>query len=304
MRIGIKGAWISACLALALGACGSVAASPGASSGKLEMVAAENFWGSIARQIGGEHATVTSIITNPDTDPHSYEPTPGDARLMALSSYVIENGAGYDPWVAKLFSANPSSGRTLLDIAGLNGVAKGRNPHMWYSPAYVVKVADRIASDLGKRDAGNAGYFDQQRRQFESVGLKQYNDLRASIRSRYNRVPVAATESIFVYLAQDLQLDLITPVDFLKAISEGTDPTAQDKLTFDRQISGRQFKVLVVNSQNSTPDVDALKQKAQAQGIPIVLITETLAPVSATFQDWQVSQLEALQSALARATGQ
>jgi zinc/manganese transport system substrate-binding protein len=290
-------------LTLGIAGCGS-APSTGAASGKLEIVAAENFWGSIAKQIGGDHATVTSIITSPDTDPHSYEPTPGDARLMALSNYVVENGAGYDPWVAKLLSANPSSGRAVLNVGELNGVAEGGNPHMWYSPTYVIRVADRIASDLGKRDPGDASYFDQHRRQFENAGLQRYNELRGSIRSRYQGVPVAATESIFVYLAEDLQLNLITPPEFMKAISEGTDPTAQDKLTFDHQIASRQIKVFVFNSQNSTPDVDALKQKAQAQGIPIVPITETLDPPSATFQDWQAAQLQALQSALAHATGQ
>jgi zinc/manganese transport system substrate-binding protein len=267
------------------------------------VVAAENFWGSIARQIGGNHASVTSVINNPDTDPHGYEPTPADARTIASAGYLIENGAGYDPWVEKLVRANPVSGRAVLDVARLNGVAEGGNPHMWYSPADVIRVADRIASDLGKLDPTDSSYFDRQSRQFKEVGLKQYDELRASIRGKYSGVPVAASESIFAYLASDLGLNLITPPGFMKAISEGTDPTAQDKQTFDQQVSQRQVKVFVYNRQNSLPDVDAVKRKAEAEGIPVVAITETLDPATATFQDWQVAQLQALTQALARATG-
>ena len=292
---------IIAIATLLLAGCGSAGAAVG--SGPVQVVAAENFWGSIAQQIGGSHANVVSIITNPDTDPHSYEPTPNDARAMATSAYVIENGAGYDPWVDKLVSANPVSGRQVLNVAVLNGVAEGGNPHMWYSPSDVIRVADRIASDLANLDPADAGYFDSQRRQFEQTGLKQYNDLRASIRDKYKGVPVAASESIVAYLATDLNLDLITPPGFMKAISAGTDPTAQDRETFDQQVTQRQVKVFVYNRQNSVPDVVALKQKAQAEGIPVVAITETLDPASASFQDWQVAQLQSLQRALARATG-
>jgi zinc/manganese transport system substrate-binding protein len=295
---------IIAIATLLLAGCGSASGTGAAGgSGPVQVAAAENFWGSIAKQIGGSHANVVSVISNPDTDPHSYEPTPNDARTMATSTYVIENGAGYDPWVDKLLSANPVSGRQVLNVAVLNGVAEGGNPHMWYSPAYVIRVADRIASDLGRLDPADAGYFDSQRRQFEQTGLKHYNDLRASIRVKYKGVPVAASESIFAYLATDLNLDLITPPGFMKAISEGTDPTAQDKQTFDQQVTQRQVKVFVYNRQNSVPDVDAVKQKAQAEGIPVVAITETLDPATASFQDWQVAQLESLQRALAQATG-
>jgi zinc/manganese transport system substrate-binding protein len=294
--------------ALALGtllaACGTAgAAVSGSGGGTVPVAAAENFWGSIAKQIGGSHVGVVSIITNPDTDPHSYEPTPADARTLASAGYVIENGAGYDPWVEKLVSANPVSGRRLLDVAHLNGVAEGGNPHMWYSPSDVLRVADRIAADLARIDSADAGYFEAQRRSFESSGLQEYNELRASIRSRYSGVPVAASESIFAYLADDLHLDLLTPPDFMKAISEGTDPTAQDKQTFDQQVTRRLVKVFVYNRQNSVPDVEAVRQKAQAEGIPVVAITETLDPASARFQDWQVAQLRALAQALGQATG-
>jgi zinc/manganese transport system substrate-binding protein len=265
------------------------------------VVATENFWGSIATQLAGSHATVLSIITNPQTDPHAYEPTASDGRAIAGASFVIENGAGYDPWAQKLIDANPSSSRAVLDVGRLNGVAEGGNPHMWYSPAFVLKVIDAITSRLQQLDAADAGYFTTQHDTYLSSGLKTYNDLRAEIKQKYSGTPVGATESIFAYLATDLGLNLISPPDFLKAISEGTDPTAADKSTMDSQIANKQIKVLVFNSQNSTPDVQALVDKARAKGIPVPSVTETLEPANLTFQDWQSKQLQALRDALASA---
>jgi zinc/manganese transport system substrate-binding protein len=277
-------------------------ASPTSSaSGTINVVATENFWGSIATQLAGSHATVLSIITNPQTDPHAYEPTASDGRAIAGASFVIENGAGYDPWAQKLIDANPSSSRAVLDVGKLNGVAEGGNPHMWYSPPFVLKVIDAITSQLQKLDVADAGYFSAQHDSYVSSGLKTYDDLRAEIKQKYSGTPVGATESIFAYLATDLGLNLISPPNFLKAISEGTDPTAADKATMDSQIANKQIKVLVFNSQNSTPDVQALVDKASAEGIPVPSVTETLEPANVTFQDWQSKQLQALRDALASA---
>jgi zinc/manganese transport system substrate-binding protein len=287
-----------------LAACGASPASGApAGGGKVQVVAAENFWGSIASQIGGDHAQVVSIISSPDTDPHAYEPTPQDGRTFAQAQYIIIDGAGYDPWAPKLVDANPSSGRQVLTVADLAGRKEGDNPHMWYSPAIVSQVIDRITGDLQRLDSADAAYFAQQKAMFTSSALKKYDDLRAAIKARYSGVPVGATESIFIDLARDLGLNLITPPEYMRAISEGNDPTAADKSTFDSQISSRQLKVLVFNKQNSTPDIQGLVDKARAEGIPVVAITETLAPATATFQDWQAGQLAALQAALGMATG-
>jgi zinc/manganese transport system substrate-binding protein len=270
-------------------------------SGTINVVATENFWGSIATQLAGSHATVLSIITNPQTDPHAYEPTASDGRAIAGASFVIENGAGYDPWAQKLIDANPSSSRAVLDVGKLNGVAVGGNPHMWYSPTFVMKVIDAITSQLQRLDAADAAFFTTQHDTYMSSGLKTYNDLRSEIKQKYAGTPVGATESIFAYLATDLGLNLISPPDFLKAVSEGTDPTAADKATMDSQIAKKQIKILVFNSQNSTPDVQALVDKARAIGIPVPSVTETLEPATLTFQDWQSKQLRALRDALASA---
>jgi len=278
-------------------ACG-LAAGSSASGGKVEVVAVENFWGSIATQVGGDHAHVTSVIVNPATDPHDYEPAPADAQLIAAARYVIVNGAGYDSWATKLLAANPVSGRIVLAVGDLIGKKEGDNPHMWYSPTYVERVVDRIASDLTAIDSGDASYFEQQKAAYKTTGLKAYHDTINAIKTKYKGTPVGATESIFSYMATDTGLDLITPSDYLKAISEGTDPSPSDKATVLQQITGKKIKVLVFNAQNSTPDVASLVDKARAQGIPIARVTETLTPANSSFQDWQTNQLKELLAAL------
>jgi zinc/manganese transport system substrate-binding protein len=274
---------------------------PERSGSTLTVVAAENFWGSIVKQLAGSKANVTSIITNPSTDPHSYEAKPSDDRSIAGAKYVIVNGIGYDPWAQKALDANPSSGRKVLVVGRLLGLQDGDNPHQWYSPVSVQRFIDRVTADLQALDAKDAAYFGARRTAFVNVGLSHYHALINHIRSTYAGTPVGASESIFAPLADGLGLKLITPATFLKAIAEGTDPTAADKETIDQQVKTRQIKVFVFNSQNSTPDVQAVVKEARAEHIPVTTVTETLAPASATFQGWQVKQLSALQAALARA---
>jgi zinc/manganese transport system substrate-binding protein len=294
---------IAAALAAALLAgCGGPGSSATSSSGKLNVVAAEDFWGSIAEQLGGDRVEVTNIVTNPAADPHDYEPTAEDARTMAGAQMAIVNGIGYDPWASKLLAANPSSGRTVLTVGDLLGLKEGDNPHQWYSPASVQKAIEQIAADYKKADPGHASYFDARQHRFETVGLARYHDLISRIRSRYAGTPVGASESIFAALAPSLGLRLSTPTGFLDAISEGTDPTPADKTTTDRQIADRQIEVWVYNSQNATPDVQRLNDAAEAAGIPIATVTETMTPEGASFQAWQSRELEGLATALAKAS--
>jgi len=284
--------------AAACGGGGSTASGPSCPTDQLAVVAAENFWGSIATQIAGGKACVISIISNPNTDPHDYDAKPSDARLVAGARYVIENGAGYDPWLPRLLSANPSSRRRTLDVAELNGVKDGGNPHLWYSPACVNKVIERVTADLKTLDPANASYYDLQGAQYQSARLKDYSDAIAAIKNRYAGTPIGASESVFEYMAAATGLNLITPPGYMKAISEGADPSAADKATVDQQVAGRQMKVFVFNAQNSTPDVKSVADKARAAGIPVVPVTETLSPAGLSFQDWQTKQLKALLRAL------
>jgi zinc/manganese transport system substrate-binding protein len=287
--------------ALVLAGCGGGGAA--AKDAGLQVVAAENFWGSIAAQLAGSKATVRSIIVNPNTDPHSYDATPADARTFAAARLAIVNGIGYDDWAPKLLAASPLSGRITLTVGGLLGLRAGDNPHQWYSPGNVMRVVAAISSDLARLDPADAAYFRGRERAFETTALARYHALIAQIRARYRGVPVGYSESIFQPLGAALGLRLLTPSSFAKAIAEGTDVTAADKQTVDRQAQQRLIKVWVFNSQNVTPDVQRVSQLARAAGIPIATVTETLSPASDSFQQWQVSELEGLARALARATG-
>jgi zinc/manganese transport system substrate-binding protein len=273
-----------------------------AAPGTLRVVAAENVWGSIAAQVGGTRVHVTSVISSPSVDPHAYEPTAADARAFADAQLVIVNGIGYDPWASRLVSANPVDGRIVLDVGDLVGIEPGGNPHRWYSPSDVQRVVSAIVADYAKLDARHAGYFRERRGRFETRGLARYRRAIVGIRRAYRGVRVGASESIFEPLASALGLRLITPPSFLKAVSEGTEPTAADKQTIDRQVSSRRMSVWIYNSQNTTPDVDRITEAARANVIPVTTITETLVPPTASFQSWQVRQLGALASALRRAT--
>jgi zinc/manganese transport system substrate-binding protein len=281
-------------LALALSACGT----GGPVSGRgLNVVAGENFWGSIAAQLGGAKVIVHSVVTDPNADPHEYESNTTDARAFADADLVILNGAGYDDWGQKLLDANPSSHRTVLNIAQLLGKKPGDNPHFWYQPEYVTTVADKIASSFKAIDPADAAFFDQQRTALTNA-FEPYKDRLAAIRSKFAGTPIGSTESIFVYMAVALGLDLISPPEFMNAIAEGNDPPAAAVAMFHDQIEKKKIKALVYNNQASTSVTTNLKQLAQQKGIPLVGVAETLQPVGASFQDWQVSQLAALESAL------
>jgi len=272
-------------------------------AGGLRVVAAESSWGSLAAQLGGRHAQVTSVIANPAADPHDYEPTAVDARAVAEARLVIENGVGYDPWAAKLVAASPTPGRLTVDVGNLVGVRSGGNPHRWYSPADVRRVIAAVTAAYVRLDPTHASYFRARETRLEQDGLSRYRQLLATIGRRYRGVAVGASESVFAPLAQALGLKLVTPPSFLRATSEGADPSAADLAEIARQVVRRQIAVWVVDSQNSTPDVARITAAARARGIPVVAITETLSPATASFQSWQVRQLQALAAALAHGTG-
>lgn len=282
---------------LLVSACSTAGSSVGSTGSALQVIAGENFWGDIASQLGGSKAAVQSVVTDPNADPHEYESNTNDARAFATANLVILNGAGYDDWGQKLLSASPNQGRKVLDVADLLGKKSGDNPHFWYNPDYVTQVADKITAEYKSLDSGDASYFDQQRTAFTS-SLQPYLHRLAEIKQKFAGAPVGATESIFVYMASYLGLNLISPPEFMQAVAEGNDPPANTVVTFHNQIAQKAIKVLVYNVQTATAVTTNLRIEATQQAIPVVGVSETLQPVSATFQEWQDSQLIALENAL------
>jgi zinc/manganese transport system substrate-binding protein len=267
------------------------------------VVAAENFWGSLAAQLAGTRASVHSIIVDPSTDPHSYQPSARDARLVAGANMAIVNGVGYDDWATQLLQGSPAPSRRVLNVGKVIGLGQGANPHRWYYPADVSRVIGAIVADYDRLDPADSAYFASRRRALATTGLSAYDRLRAQIRALYAGTPVGYSESIFQGLGEDLGLRLLTPVGFARAVAEGTDVTAADKQTVDAQAERHRIDVWVFNSQNVTPDVQRVNQLVRRRGIPIVAVTETLSPAGASFEQWQVSQLLVLKRALHAATG-
>jgi zinc/manganese transport system substrate-binding protein len=284
-----------------------VSQAPGVGGGQpssgnvLQVVAAENFWGSLVSQIGGSHVHVLSVVSDPNADPHEYETNTADARAVAMADYVIENGAGYDSWMEKLVGSGANSNRTVLDVATLLGKKDGDNPHFWYDPDYVNMVAARMEQDLAVHDPANASAYEANYQTLQA-SLAQYQNRIASIKTQFSGTKVAATEDIFSYLAAATGLDLISPPAFIQAVAEGNDPPAPSIVQFEDQLRSGTVRVLVYNEQTVTPLTDNMKALAASQGIPVIGITETIQPPTLSFQDWMNGELIQLQDALTTST--
>lgn len=282
----------------------STISSSSPSSSRVQIVAAENFWGSLISQLGGTHVQVLSVVTDPNADPHEYESNTADAQSIAGANYVIVNGAGYDDWAIKLIGASNNPNQKVLNVANLLGKKGGGNPHFWYDPAYVNQTVAQMYSDLVSIDPANAAYYKQQYVDLNDL-LGQYNNRISEIKQQFAGTKVAATESIFVYLANATGLDLVSPPEFMEAVAEGNDPPAQSVVEFQHQIQNGTVNMLVYNAQTVTPLTQNIKAMAAQKGIPIVAVTETIQPPDVSFQDWMNAELLSLQNGLnAKALGQ
>jgi zinc/manganese transport system substrate-binding protein len=269
----------------------------------LQIVAAENFWGSLISQLGGTHVQVLSIVSDPNADPHEYESSADNARAIADADYIIVNGAGYDTWADKLIGAGTKQNSKVLSVAKLLQKKEGDNPHFWYSPDYVNRVVKQMELDLISLDPVNTAYYEQNYANLQS-SLGQYQNRIAKIKQQFNGTQVAATEDIFEYLAEPAGLNLVSPPAFTHAVAEGNDPPAASVVEFEAQLKSRNVSILVYNQQTASPVTENMKKLAAAQGIPVIGITETIQPPDVSFQDWMSSELIAIQNGLnAKALG-
>jgi zinc/manganese transport system substrate-binding protein len=272
--------------------------SAGASS-ELDVVAAENVYGSIAQQIGGSHVAVTSILSDPNADPHLFEPGTANGLAVAGARVVIENGLGYDTFMAKLENAAPSSTRTVLTIADVLGVhGKDANSHLWYDVPRLGRIAGAIAGALERADPRHAPAYRAGLRRFErSLGpLRQEV---ARIRARFGGAPVAYTEPVPGYLVAAAGLRNLAPASFTRPIEEGSEPAPAAVAAMNALVAKHSIRVLLYNGQAVSPITAQLRDAARAAGIPVVPVSEMLPP-HLTFQRWQLGQARTLAAALAR----
>ena len=277
---------------------GTASSSGAAASPPLDVVASTNVWGDIAKQIGGDHVVVTSIMSDPNADPHEYEADAKTAAVLSKSQVVIENGLGYDDFMDKLLAASPSPSRKVLDAADVMQIAgSDANPHVWYDIAKIPAVATAIAAQLGALDPADAAAFTTNARTFTD-SLAPINAAIANIRSTYANSPVGYTERVPGYLVDAAGLRLATPASFAQSIEDGNDPSPADNAAMDAALADKTIKVLLYNGQVTSPATDAVKQLAQKSAVPVVGVTETLPPTDEDFQAWQLRQITELTTAL------
>jgi len=266
----------------------------------VQVVAAENFWGSLMTLLGGTRVHVLSIVTNPNADPHEYESSAADAQAIAGANLVIVNGAGYDQWALLLISADNNPNQAVLNVQQLLGLQTGVNPHFWYSPYYVNITVGAMYKDLVSIDPEGATYYKQQYAAL-NASLWTYMSREVEIKQQFAGTNVASTESIFEYMANATGLNLVSPPAFMEAVAESNDPPAQSVVQFQQQLqadNGSYVKVLVYNEQTVTPLTQNMKSLAAKEGIPILGVTETIQPADVTFPVWMNSELLALQNSL------
>jgi zinc/manganese transport system substrate-binding protein len=243
------------------------------------------------------HVNVTSIVTDPNADPHEYESSAANAREISNAKLVIVNGVGYDDWALKLISSSSNPNQMVLNVAELLEISNGSNPHLWYNPTYVNATVKQMYLDLVKIDPSNASYY-KQRYENVTASLAQVDGRMTEIRNQFAGTKVASTESIFVYLANATGLDLVSPPAFMNAVSEGVDPSVQSVSEFENQLEGGNVNVLVYNEQTVTPLAQQMKQIAAQYNVTIVGVTETIQPPDVTYQVWMNAELLQLQNAL------
>ena len=281
---------------LLLTACGSSASHP---SGTLNVVAAENVYGNIASQIGGRHVSVTSILSDPNADPHLFEPGTANGLAVARAAVVIQNGVGYDAFMTKLETAAPSQQRivvTVGDVLGVHGADV--NPHLWYDIPKLDRIAAAVAGALERADPPHAAAYRSGLHRFER-SLAPLRQEVARIRSRFAGAPVAYTEPVPGYLLAAAGLHNLAPAAFTRAIEDGNEPSPAAVSEMNALIARHRIRVLLYNGQAVSPITEQLQNSARSAGIAIVPVTETL-PAHLTFQHWQLDQARALAAALAR----
>ncbi len=298
-RVPARLAALVSTVVLALAGCSSHSSEPSAgSSTQVNVVAAENFWGNITKQIGGDRVSVTAVITDPNADPHLYESDVKSAAAVSKAHLVIVNGLGYDDFMGKLLAASPNSARKLLTAADVMQISgHNANPHIWYDIAKVPEMSSAIAAQLGALDPADAAVFTANAKAF-SDSLAPLNAAITNIKAKYAGAPVGYTERVPGYLLDAAGLKLATPASFARAMEDGNDPSPADNSAMDTAVKNKAIKVLLYNAQVTSPATDALKALARQSGVPIVGVTETMPTNDANFQAWQLRQIDELTSAL------
>ena len=281
--------------ALTLSACGT--ASPNA-AGRVQAVGAENQYANVISQIGGKYVQVSAIMSNPSTDPHSFEVSTSVARSIASAQLVVQNGLGYDEFMNQLESASPTTSRDVIDVQSVVGLANDtKNPHLWYDPSAMDKTAVKIEKDLSKIAPSHERYFATRLNAFR-ISMLHLANVVADFRHQFAGAKVATTEPVADYLLRDLGLDNVTPFRFQADVMNGVDPSPEDIALQQSFSTSHVVKVFCYNAQVSSTVTESLRSLAEKSGVPVVAFYETMPTPGYDYQSWMRAEIAALTKAL------
>src|SRR3984957_19667488 len=269
-----------------------------ASPSVIHAIGVENEYADVIAQIGGKYVRVTSIESDPNTDPHTFEASPKIASQIAAANLVVENGIGYDDWADKIMAAAPNADRKIINVQHLLGLPDSTpNPHLWYDPKTMPEVAKAVAADLAALQPAHAAYFRANAAKFDA-SLKPWFASIAAFKAAYNGTPVAVTEPVGDYMLQAIGTDILTPFSLQAAIMNGTDPAPQDVTTENALFTGHKVKIFVYNQQVTDPLTQSFLSLAKKNGIPIVGVYETMPAPGYSYQTWMVAEVTAMRKAV------
>ena len=304
-RSGVLAVALPLAAALLASACSSSSSAAGGSSpaaasstAKITAIGAENEYADVIAQIGGKYVQASSIMSNPNTDPHTFEASPTVAREISAAKVIVQNGVGYDNWAATIENAAPSNGRQVINVQQLLGLPDSTpNPHLWYDPATMPKVASAIAAGLGQIDPAHASYYKANAASF-TASLTAWNRAIAAFKAAHPGTPVATTEPVADYMLQAAGTDNLTPFAFQADIMNGTDPSPQDTATENSLFTQHKVKVLLYNQQVTDSLTQSFIKLANENGIPVVGVYETMPTPGFDYQSWMLAEVNALDKAV------
>jgi zinc/manganese transport system substrate-binding protein len=271
----------------------------GAGSGVIIGVGAENEYADVMGQIGGRYIKVSSILSNPNTDPHSFESSPSVARLVGSAELIVQNGLGYDAFMNKMEAAGASPKRKVIDVQSLLGLAGSvPNPHLWYKPTTMPAVAKAVAADLSDLEPSHRAYFATNAARFDA-SLRPWYQAMARFKSRFPNTPVATTEPVGDYMLQAVGTEILTPLVLQEEIMNGVDPAPQLVTLQSSLFSQHKVKAFVYNQQVTDSLTHSFLSDAKHNGIPVVAVYETMPTPGYDYQSWMLAEVAALDKAVA-----
>jgi zinc/manganese transport system substrate-binding protein len=297
LQRGVAGAVVGALLVAVLGV--ATSASAASKSGVILAVGAENEYASVLAQIGGKYVSVSSILDNPNTDPHTFEASPSVAEEIARAQLIVQNGVGYDGFMNKIESASPNPRRKVIVAqVVLDLHANTPNPHLWYSPRTMPAVAKVIAKDLAKLDPTHASYFQANLATFDT-SLQPWFHAIAAFKTSHGGTPVAVTEPVADYLLKAMGARILTPFVLQADIMNGVDPAPEDISLEEGFFTKHEAKVFCYNEQVVDSLTSTIQQSALSAKVPVVGVYETM-PAGYDYQSWMLAEVAAITKAITK----